>query len=870
MLALLVVLLFLGGLFLWSRVSDLEHRLKQFERTLTALKRDPPRAAAEPERAAHEPAAPQTVQSPPAAARTWNPPPVQPAPPRPESPPAAAPMPQSPSMVDVLVGAVKDYFTGGNLVVRVGIIVLFFGVGFLLKYAAEHAQLSIQVRLVGVALGAFGLLVLGWVLRKRRRGFALALQGGAVGILYLTLFAALQFYQLLPAEVTFALMAALGVGLCLLAIQQDSLALSMLGATGGFLAPVLASSGQGSHVVLFSYYALLNLFIVAQAWFKAWRPLNLLAFVFTFGVGTAWGVLRYDPAQFATTEPFLLLYFAQFVIIAVLFAFRRAPQLNHYVDGTLVFGTPVVAMALQMELVRELPHGRAWSALGAGVVYMLLAAWLHRAQRDTLRLLRDSFLALGVAFLTLAVPLWLDDAWTTATWALEGAALVWIGLRQVRWLPAVSGVLLQIAAAVAYGLHDAAPPLMPVVNASCLGALFIAAAGLFSARVAAQPHAMLVRIGSWPSSLLLAWGLGWWLFAGSNEIREFVPHNWHAGALLGFCAVTAFVCGWLAQVLSWRALCVPALAILPLMVAMAPAWCALHSHPFNQGGWLAWPVAFASLWLSLRRHEASMARHVAALLHGLAAWLLVLLISFELVWQIDRLAVAPAWSAAAWGVPPSLLLAVLGSGVVERVWPLRSFAAEFRGWVACGLAVLLVAWLLWLNGSSDGAAAPLPYMPLLNPVDLASALAVFVTAGWLQWLWQRGGGLSRDMQLAMVVALTATAFFWLNALLLRTMHHWRGVPWQLDALLADTAVQAALSIFWTLLALGAMLWATRRGWRVLWFCGAALMAVVVAKLFLVDLVRVGTIARIVSFLVVGGLMLVIGYFSPLPPKGRKA
>ena len=84
--------------------------------------------------------------------------------------------------------------------------------------------------------------------------------------------------------------------------------------------------------------------------------------------------------------------------------------------------------------------------------------------------------------------------------------------------------------------------------------------------------------------------------------------------------------------------------------------------------------------------------------------------------------------------------------------------------------------------------------------------------------------------------------------------------------MSDTAVQAALSIFWTLLALGAML-ARQSQWPasgVVWCC--ALMAVVVAKLFLVDLARVGTVERIVSFLVVGGLMLVIGYFSPLPPK----
>lgn len=765
----------------------------------------------------------------------------------------------------MVVNAVKGYFTGGNLVVRVGIIVLFFGVGFLLKYAAEHTHLSIQVRLIGVALGAVGLLVLGWVLRARRRGFALALQGGAVGILYLTLFAALQLYALLPAELTFLLMAALGVGLCVLAIQQDSLALSMLGVTGGFLAPVLASSGQGNHVVLFSYYALLNAFVVAQAWFKAWRPLNLLAFLFTFGVGTAWGVLRYDPAYFATTEPFLLFFFVAYVAIAILFAFRRAPQLQHYVDGTLVFGNPVVAMGLQMLLVEQMPHGRAWSALGAGVFYLLLALWLQRTQRETLRLLKESFVALGIAFLTLAVPLWLDDTWTATTWALEGAAMVWMGLRQSRRLPWIGGLLLQLAAAVSYAARDELPVTQPVVNAACMGALFIALAGLASARVAAQPHVILARIGRWPSHLLLAWGLGWWLLAGVQEIDTFVPDDRQAGAVLGLCALTSFLCGGLMKPLSWPALRTPALSILPMLLLAALMWRAFLMHPAADGGVVAWPAAFAALWFSLYRTEAHIRAFHAALLHGLGIWLATLLASWELHWQTSSMPNGDVWAAVVWGAPGTLLLAMLGTAFAMRVWPLRNHVVAFKGWIASGLAVLLAGWMLWLN-LSQGEVGVQPYLPLLNPVDLASALAVGVIFRWLSALWRKGDEiLNMDDQRVAIGALVAVVFCWLNAVLLRSMHHWNGVPWELNALSADTAVQAALSIFWTLLALGAMLLSSRRQWRMVWFCGAALMAVVVGKLFLVDLAHVGTVARIVSFLVVGGLMLVIGYFSPLPP-----
>jgi len=102
--------------------------------------------------------------------------------------------------------------------------------------------------------------------------------------------------------------------------------------------------------------------------------------------------------------------------------------------------------------------------------------------------------------------------------------------------------------------------------------------------------------------------------------------------------------------------------------------------------------------------------------------------------------------------------------------------------------------------------------------------------------------------------------------LLRTLTHWAGVPYTLDAMSRSVLAQASLSVFWSLLALALMVFATRTARRGVWMIGMALMGVVVAKLFLVDLSHVGGIERIVSFIAVGVLMLVIGYFSPVPPR----
>lgn len=68
------------------------------------------------------------------------------------------------------------------------------------------------------------------------------------------------------------------------------------------------------------------------------------------------------------------------------------------------------------------------------------------------------------------------------------------------------------------------------------------------------------------------------------------------------------------------------------------------------------------------------------------------------------------------------------------------------------------------------------------------------------------------------------------------------------------------------MAMGMMLYAKRKALRLPWLAGASLLGVVVVKLLFVDMSQAEGIARIVAFIGVGGLMLLIGYFVPLPPR----
>ena len=186
-------------------------------------------------------------------------------------------------------------------------------------------------------------------------------------------------------------------------------------------------------------------------------------------------------------------------------------------------------------------------------------------------------------------------------------------------------------------------------------------------------------------------------------------------------------------------------------------------------------------------------------------------------------------------------------------------AAAYRRWLCQPWLAALGLWVLAVNVFCDASMAPLPYLPLLNPLDLAHGLVLIYALR-----------LNRDAPTPRVPVIgAALVFVWLNGLLIRTLHHWAGTPMWLHGALDAALVQTGLSVLWTLSALVAMLYATRHAptaqARPIWMAGAALLALVVLKLFLVDLSSLGSLARIVSFMAVGGLMLVIGYVSPLPP-----
>jgi len=1033
--------------------------------------------------------------------------------------PKALAAPRGPNLIERAISGARNWLFGGNTVLRVGVVLLFLGLAFLLRYATEGVVVPIELRYAGVAAAAIGLLGLGWWLRLRNSNYGLMLQGTGIAVLYLTVFAAMRLHPLIDPGAALGLLVAVTVFSAILAITQDALGLACAAALGGFAAPILTSTGAGNHVALFSYFALLNAGILAIAWFKAWRLLNLIGFVGTFGIGFAWGMRSYTPELLWSTEPFLIVFFLMYLAIGLLFARRTLLEMSDapeddsrgallrwsaakgdYVDGSMLFGPPLVGFGLQFALVQHLEFAAAFSALGLGILYMGLAQGLRGGRA---LLLAETCLALGVIFASLAIPLGLDARWTAAAWAVEGAGIFWLGLRQQRPLARAFGLLLQLGSALTFlselrvgelTLLDGAPlgalllgaallfsfdqlrrasteqaadwerkglpvlaslglsflyllaPLLLLTQGTAIswaiaglvtlfvglrigsrtflftafgvqllgGALFLlrlqggdgtavfsagwsglltasliglalvggmllavrddkvrsdvgllrglsvvllaglvlinlavlfvlpweSASGVWAAsglliiwlslylqqrvsfvfglllqliggasfllavpqllgplsseglrplahsgfwtpmvlglaalvgawRLQREPHAPVFAVLKLQrlSDLLLVWGAAWWTLALIGEVLRFIAQPQQGAYLLGIAAVSVAIWALLAERLRWASLGMLCALLMPAAGVVLLASADDYYHPAAQYGWLAWLAVFVVHFISLRRLAAvvpsNVPSNVLSIAHVLGCWMLIGVLALELRYGLLLLSSEyNAWRWLGWAILPSLYL-VLAAAPRRWPWPVSAYPREYRVLAALPLAVLMLGWFWLANIFSDGTAKPLPYVPLLSPLDLGLLFALLGI-----YLWSRSVAPQRGPRAELVAQGVAgvSLFAFFTALVMRAAHHWAGVPFHPEALLESMLVQAGLSIVWTLIALGLMIGGHLRHRREVWLIGAALIAMVVAKLFFVELSNRGGLARIVSFIGVGGLLLVVGYFAPLPPK----
>ena len=745
------------------------------------------------------------------------------------------PSPPSPKeKFSILVWIIR-YFSGGNLLVRVGGVVLFFGLAFLVKYTAEHSHLSIELRLGAITVIGLGLLLLGWRLKARTGAYGQILQGVGIATLYLTIFASTKFYHLITPTTAFALMLLLVIFASGIALKQDSLAMILFATAGGFLVPILTSTDNGSYPLLFGYYALLDIGIFLIAWKKSWRILNIVGFAFTFVIATIWGVLKYHSNLFWTTEPFLILYYAIYLTISILYTLKRHFEPKNLIDSTLVFGLPLIAFPLQLSLVRGFEYGEAISSIALGTIYLLLSLLLRKRQQADL--LVSSFMALTLIFYTISIAYLFDRDVTVSLWSLEGSAMLWSAIKQNRQYTRYFSLLLLL---ISFSM---------LKEAHYWEYLIAIASALFSSYWLDRAKKSLSRIERHLAPIFAIWAVAIYLFTTPKKLEVLgIDINFAPIFALVIAGVTLYLINrffkWQRAIWLLQAYWVVAFFLYP------------YSSALEQEGLFAWILLNIVGYFILYSYDKEYS--FATPLHILALWFNVTILTLEL----DNLCIN-YWHSLRLDETIIGLIGIIFSFTI-LLWKrypkwLQRYKRSYHLVGAGGINIAILAYIFHLFALSNSSKN---YLPLFNLIDIMQILSVVSL-----WVWVlKNIDTLQKFKTLFYALVSFISLLSLSAIYARAIHHYRHIPYNLSHLWESLYFQTGLSLLWSLAGISLMLLSKnflKRSW---WIGGFVLLLLVVTKLFFVELSGSGTIERIVSFISVGLLLLLIGYFVPLPPK----
>ncbi len=339
-----------------------------------------------------------------------------------------------------------EKFIGENLINKLGILILVLGISFFVKYAIDKDWINEPARVgIGVLCGAL-VMAVAHKLKKNYAAFSSVLVAGAISIFYFTIAIAFHEYQLFSQTVAFIIMIVITIFSVLVSVSYNRQELAVLSLIGGFAVPFMISTGSGNYVVLFSYIAILNIGILAIAYFKKWKIVTILAFVFTSLLFASW----YTRELFDNVLPhrgalaFATLFYFIFSITIVLSNIRNKGAFT-VIEYFIMVANTFFFFGIGIGIIHN------WGIDFKGIFTLLLAIYnliyagiLYKKfglDRNAIYLL----IGLALTFVTLTIPLQFDGNQITLFWAAEAVLLMWLSQKskidRFKWAAVVVQVL---------------------------------------------------------------------------------------------------------------------------------------------------------------------------------------------------------------------------------------------------------------------------------------------------------------------------------------------------------------------------------------------------------------------------------------------
>jgi uncharacterized membrane protein len=338
-----------------------------------------------------------------------------------------------------------EAIVAGRWLFRVGLLAVAVGVSYFLKLAIDNDWIGPtgQVAL-GILAGVTFLAAAPSILRRGYAFFADGLSGLGAAILYLSIWAGSSYYALFSTTVGFGAMAVVTAAMIAVALGRDSQRLAVLALIGGFVTPILVSTGRDAQLVLFTYLAILNGGLLPIAWRRGWRAIELPAFVLTQLYFWGWYGRFYTDEKLPLTAFFAAIFFVEFVAVPALRA-RRIPRLAE----EHIFLVPLNAGLCLTAFGAMLWPEHRWALTGVALALAaahLAAANVVPAADGSAPPARLLFGGVALMLATVAIPLRLDGQWITIAWAVEGAILMWTSFAtRMRAMRALAFLVLAVA-----------------------------------------------------------------------------------------------------------------------------------------------------------------------------------------------------------------------------------------------------------------------------------------------------------------------------------------------------------------------------------------------------------------------------------------
>jgi uncharacterized membrane protein len=433
-----------------SSLATLDNNLGRFHQL---LERDLQTSAAKaPAVATLEPkvpvaAAPPLVQA--AAAPAPDvPPAAKPAPAAPATPPPAGHAQPATVVQASRARAEVEVKLGQRLILALGIVVTVFGVGYFLKYSFEQGWIGPAFRVALAYLLGIGALGIGEATRKKGyAGFAYSVLGFGIAVLYFATFAGFQIYPLFPQPLAFGFMVLTTALACLLAVLHDNKWLAVVGLIGGFLTPILLTTGVDNQIALMSYMTLLNLGLLAIALRKRWLLVTALGFAATYILFSAWMIEHYKAEKFWPAILFLHVFFLIYTIMPFVHQYLHG-KAGRAAGAFIIVPNTVLAFCFSWGMIAD-QFAVQWLSVSTvfyAVVFLLMATfllqkenWFHNAF--------VFFVTMAAFALIVTVPALFSNHWISVFWAVQAAGLFWLGLRLARPSLTLIGMVLLVTAA---------------------------------------------------------------------------------------------------------------------------------------------------------------------------------------------------------------------------------------------------------------------------------------------------------------------------------------------------------------------------------------------------------------------------------------